>query len=151
MEFINNNKRSILIAIVLICIICLLTYLLSNQETCNKCVKLDTNTGNTATSLSDQDTSISSSTPTIVCYYATWCGHSRMFLPEWEKFEETAKRELPNVDIKKIECSGDNETLCSNRGIGGFPTVVMYSGGKKVEYNGNRSTESLVSFCKQHI
>ena len=150
MEFINNNRSAVVTGL-LISIILLLVYLLSRRNTCEQCVKYDTKVNPISTETITQDTSISNNKPTVICYYATWCGHSRMFLPEWDEFEKIAKRKLPNLIVKKIECQGDNEQICNNRGIGGFPTIIMYNGNKQIEYEDDRKTKNLIAFCKQHM
>lgn len=87
--------------------------------------------------------------PTCVLYYATWCGYSRDFLPQWEKFEEYAKKNL-NVVPKSVLCEGDEESKCNHEGVRGYPTVIIYlPDGKKVQYEGNRTAEDLIQWCQK--
>lgn len=88
----------------------------------------------------------------IVLYYAMWCGYSRAFLPEWEKFEIFAKEKLPNIKVTRMRCEDGNETACSQKGIRGFPMVVMYPVGKpEVSFDKERTTEKLVEFVNENI
>ena len=85
----------------------------------------------------------------IILYYAMWCGHSRSFLPEWEKFEEYAKTNLPNIRVSKVRCEDGNETTCSQKGINGYPTVMLYlKSGEEKLYEGDRTLNGLIKFVK---
>lgn len=158
MEFFNKNKSTIITGLLIITIL-VLAYLLSgkNSSYCEPCAKCDNPNSSSGSgsgsglSTGTQDANIKKDQPTIICYYATWCGHSRMFLPKWDEFEKYAKNALPNIAVKKLECKGENEKVCTSRGVSGFPTVIMYNGGKKVDYEGDRSVESLITFCKQNM
>lgn len=88
----------------------------------------------------------------IVLYYADWCGHSNNFLPIWKKFINECKSEYPNVLIDTIECSGGNSDMCLQKGIEGFPTVMMYkTDGSSQQFNDNRTVEALLSFVKKNV
>lgn len=83
----------------------------------------------------------------FILYYAPWCGHSKNFLPAWNKFEEQNKGN-PKVSIKKIDC--DSSDVCDKKKIQGFPTCVLYKENKEIQYNGDRTVGSLNSFIKEH-
>lgn len=88
----------------------------------------------------------------IVLYYATWCGYSRMFLPEWQKFETYAKGNLPNLKVSSIRCEGGNEATCTQKGVDGYPTIILYlNSGKELQFNGERTSQQLVDFVKKYI
>ena len=87
----------------------------------------------------------------IVLYYAMWCGHSRSFLPEWEKFEAYAKEKLPEISVIKVKCEDGKEEMCTAKGVNGFPTVICYSvAGEKV-FNKERSMQKLVEFANENF
>lgn len=87
----------------------------------------------------------------IVLYYATWCGFSRMFLPEWEKFEQYAKINMPDIKVTKILCENENESVCQQKGIHGYPTIILYTGNKQKHYNGERKIDQIIKFIKENI
>lgn len=88
---------------------------------------------------------------TLICYYATWCGYSRSFLPVWKEFEDYVKDNLPGIKPVKIKCEGDKESLCSSKGVKGYPTVILYSStGESVQFNGDRTVDELIEFCKRY-
>lgn len=88
----------------------------------------------------------------IILYYAMWCGHSRSFLPEWEKFEVFAKEKLPFVRVSKIRCEDGNEATCSQKGVEGFPMVILYSKtGVEKTFEKERTMEKLVEFVNENL
>jgi thiol-disulfide isomerase/thioredoxin len=87
----------------------------------------------------------------IVLYYSPGCGYCKMFMPEWDKFEQRASRELPRLSVKKINCEGENGQMCFQKGIQGFPTVIMYlNNGSQVAFEKNRTADDLVMFVNEN-
>ena len=85
--------------------------------------------------------------PALVLFYSNGCGHSRNMRPAWDQ----AKQQLQQsgqVDCILIEDPGEMQKY----GIGGFPTVKLFPGGlgssNSINYQGNRSAESLVTFAR---
>lgn len=87
----------------------------------------------------------------IVLYYAMWCGYSKMFLPEWEKFVKYASKEFPTLKVTQIRCEGGNETVCNQKGINGYPTVILYIGNKEIPFEGDRTVEELNKFIRKNL
>lgn len=88
----------------------------------------------------------------VILYYASWCGYSKLFLPEWEKFEEYAKSSLPNIRVEKIRCEGGHERTCFEKGIEGYPTIVLYpANSTEITYEGERKVDDIVKFIKDNI
>lgn len=87
----------------------------------------------------------------IVLYYAMWCGYSRAFLPEWEKFEQLAGSQFPNLKVSRVRCEGGMERACSEKGVDGYPTVILYKkDGSKRSFQDDRTMDKLVSFVKNN-
>jgi thiol-disulfide isomerase/thioredoxin len=88
----------------------------------------------------------------IVLYYATWCGYSKMFLPIWDKFEKYAKENLPKLVVKSIRCEGGEERACFEKGIEGYPTVILYPKNKtELVFESDRSLEQLIEFINTNL
>lgn len=87
----------------------------------------------------------------IALYYASWCGWSQKILPEWEKFEQAAKENLPGLRVTRVQCEGDNEAKCMQQGIEGYPTIIFYTkDGNKVTFEDDRNSDKLFEFAKQN-
>ena len=71
----------------------------------------------------------------IVMYYHPHCGHCTTFKPIFKEFKADRSH------VKMIDCSKEQ---CE--GIDAFPTVLGFKNGNRVEYQGNRTIESLVKF-----
>ena len=90
----------------------------------------------------------------IVLYYAMWCGYSKMFLPEWEKFEKYAKDNFSNLKVSSIRCEGGNESKCGM--VPGFPTVILYKNRNKpdeqiIKFENDRISQQLINFVNENI
>lgn len=100
------------------------------------------------TKLDDQP-SFDPSKPTIVMFYATWCGPSRAALPEWQKLESALKGSP--VQSISFEDSTSKDEIMKN-GVKGYPTIRLYPEGYPnmnfIEYNGPRVFENLFQFVK---
>lgn len=71
---------------------------------------------------------ITSETPVLVDFFATWCGPCKMLLP----ILDTVKDELGDqVKIVKIDVD-KNKALASQYHVRGVPTMILYKNGKQV-------------------
>jgi len=75
----------------------------------------------------------------LVEFYADWCGHCQAFAPE---FEKVARGLAGIVNVYAVSDS----TTGSEEGVQGYPTIKLYSGGKSVNYMGERSAEPVIDF-----
>lgn len=89
--------------------------------------------------------------PELVLYYAMWCQHSKNFLPEWEKFVAYAKQNLPQINVSSIRCEGGDEATCLQKGIEGYPMVVLYKDDGEKNFMAERTMEKLVEFVEENI
>jgi thiol-disulfide isomerase/thioredoxin len=99
--------------------------------------------------------SINSREPTkdneIKLYYTTWCGYSRMFMPEWERFERMAREQVPYVRVTRVNCEDSGRSICNQENVEGYPTVVLcLKNGQKIKFNDDRKAENLLAFVKKH-
>ncbi len=80
-----------------------------------------------------------------------WCGWSKKFQPEWNKFSELVKKnsKLSHVSVIDVKCDNpENEAMCEKYQVPGYPYVVVEVNDKPMPYNGERSAESLLSFVE---
>ena len=89
-------------------------------------------------------------TDKITLYYTSWCGHSKQFMPEWNKFIKYADKHMPSIKIETIECKENNKEACSQ--VKGFPTVVFINQqNKRKVYDGERTLEGLIKFVNNEL
>lgn len=83
--------------------------------------------------------------PNLTYYYMEQCGHCKRFTPAWDTFSK--KYSNSNLNCNKVEASKKDSTIK----IKGYPTVILSKpDGTKIEFNGERSENGLVSFLKEN-
>lgn len=87
----------------------------------------------------------------IINFNTSWCGASKHFQPAWDKFTEMMKGK--NIEVIDMKCdkSKDNDAFCDKNGIQGYPTVKLIKGSQSYEYQGNRTPDDLIQFCKKYV
>jgi hypothetical protein len=138
--------------IVIVCLVGILLFFIFTRNSCPKNALV--NNENFAPK-NNQDNNIKEEQNVnneLVLYYAMWCGYSRAFLPEWEKFEGYAKSNLPNLKVSGVRCEDGNEATCSQKGVEGYPTVILYlKNGKEITFSGERNMDALIKFVKENV
>ena len=85
---------------------------------------------------------------TFVKYFAPWCGHCRNMAEAWSELAVKMNRK---ANIAEVDCTL-NEDICSSNGINGYPTLILYKNGKKIdEHSGARDIDSLFNFLNSHL
>jgi thioredoxin 1 len=72
---------------------------------------------------------LESEQPTIVDFWASWCGPCRMIAPV---FEELSSQYSGKVKFAKVNVD-ENPKIPANYGVRGIPTLIMFKGGKVVD------------------
>lgn len=70
-----------------------------------------------------------SDTPTVVDFYADWCGPCRMVSPVIESLSESYEG---RVNFAKVDTDA-NQELASRYGIMSIPTVMIFKNGRVVD------------------
>ena len=85
----------------------------------------------------------------FINYNTTWCYWSKKIQPVWDKLKKLNENN-ENVEILDIKCDlKNNEKLCNDNEIEGFPTLKLYTDDDQViDYQGDRSLEDLVKFLE---
>ena len=89
----------------------------------------------------------------LVWFYADWCGHCRIMKDDWNEFSEKCSNN------KNINLASVNDQYLSRidekkqMDVQGFPTIVLYSDGKKQKHFdlGERNSENLDMFVKLNV
>lgn len=100
------------------------------------------------------ETFIPTDKPTIVLYYADWCGWSKKILPTWENVKNDLESSGQFI-VLDFEDNRDKSQIAEASklpGFRGFPDIRLYPRGYPsnelpIAYTGDRSEESIVKFA----
>lgn len=83
----------------------------------------------------------------MVEFYTPWCGHCKNLKPEYVALA----RELQGyAKVGAVDCT-DEERLCEEHGIKGYPTLKLFYEGGSVPYEGGRTMRDMKEFVLGHI
>ena len=85
--------------------------------------------------------------PTLVEFFAPWCGHCKTLAPVYEELATAFEFAKSKVQIAKVDA--DAEKLLGKRfGIQGFPTLKFFDGksDQPTDYSGGRDLEGLTNY-----
>lgn len=97
----------------------------------------------------EQFASVSKPKIKIFNFNTEWCGWSKKFQPEWDEFSKNIKlnSKLAHVEVLDVKCDkSENELMCENYKVPGYPYVVIEINDKRIPYNGERTASSLTQF-----
>jgi len=86
--------------------------------------------------------------PTLVDFWADWCGPCKMVAPV---VEEIAQEQTGKLKVVKMDVDANGETPRSF-GIMGIPTLILFKDGQEAtRVVGYRSKEALVEELSPHL
>lgn len=90
---------------------------------------------------------LKSGKPTLVEFFAPWCGHCKNLAPVYEELGQAFAYAKDKVQIAKVDADAEKD-LAKRFNVQGFPTLKWFDGksDKPVDYEGGRDLESLSSF-----
>jgi thiol-disulfide isomerase/thioredoxin len=88
---------------------------------------------------------INSGKPMLILYYADWCGHCNEFKGSWNQIANILSKNR-KINVVQVEHSNLKGLPSKYNAVNGFPTIRIIKGSKIIEYNGTRSTKSLIEF-----
>jgi protein disulfide-isomerase A1 len=84
-------------------------------------------------------------------FYASWCGHCKRLAPIWEQLGDKYAH-ADHLIVAKMEAQENDLPPSAPFRVTGFPTIKFKKAGTRdfVEYEGDRSLESLIAFAEEH-
>jgi len=83
----------------------------------------------------------------FVKFYVPWCSHCQHMAPAWTELALDMKGKL---NIGEVNCEIESK-LCKEIKLRGYPTLLFFKGGERVEYDGLRGLGDLVSFANKAV
>jgi thioredoxin 1 len=91
---------------------------------------------------------LSSDKPTLVDFWAAWCGPCRMIAPS---VEAVAEQFDGKANVFKMDVDNNMETP-SRYGIKGIPTLILFKSGQEAErIVGAVSREAIAKLIEKHV
>lgn len=87
--------------------------------------------------------------PTIVMFYAPWCGYCKRSKDVWKKLGDVATFvHVTAFNCEKYKDHVDKMNVDKKEFIRSFPTIILYKKGVPVKkFNGDRNLKELLTFC----
>lgn len=83
----------------------------------------------------------------MIKFFQPWCGHCTAMKPAWD---EAAASAHSSVFIADVNCS-DQEELCQENEVKGYPTIKVYKDGTVTDYTGGRTVGDITSFVDEEL
>lgn len=91
---------------------------------------------------------VASKDPTLVMFYAPWCGHCKKMKPDYSKAAAAMKSSNIRARLGAVDCT-TNPAITEKYKITGFPTIKLFADGRFIsDYQGARTSEDLVNFMR---
>lgn len=83
----------------------------------------------------------------FIKFYAPWCPHCQQMAPNWAELGREMKGKLR---VGEVNCDIEIR-LCKDVSIKGYPTIIFFKGGERIEYDGLRGLGDLVNFANKAL
>ena len=96
------------------------------------------------------DVVLKSGKPTLVEFFAPWCGHCKTLAPVYEELAQVFESSNSKVQIAKVDADAE-KSLGKRFGVQGFPTLKWFDGKSDTpsDYKGGRDLDSLSAFITE--
>lgn len=83
--------------------------------------------------------------PWFIKFYAPWCHHCQALAPTWHN---VARQMQGKLNIGEVNCDVEKK-LCRDAGVRGYPTMLFFRGGERIEYEGLRGLGDLLDYAEK--
>ena len=83
--------------------------------------------------------------PWFIKFYAPWCHHCQAMAPTWA---QVAREMEGKLNIGEVNCEKESR-LCKDVRVRGYPTIMFFRGGERVEYEGLRGLGDFVEYSNK--
>ena len=85
--------------------------------------------------------------PWFIKFYAPWCHHCQALAPNWAAMARDMEGRL---NIGEVDCVQEKK-LCKDMKVRAFPTMALFRGPERIEYEGLRGLGDLKSFAERAV
>lgn len=85
--------------------------------------------------------------PWFIKFYAPWCHHCQAMAPNWQQMAKEMKGRL---NVGEVNCDAESR-LCKDVRLKGYPTILFFRGGERVEYDGLRGFGDLLHYAEKAL
>ncbi|KAK5138205.1 hypothetical protein LTR08_004901 [Meristemomyces frigidus] len=85
--------------------------------------------------------------PWFIKFYAPWCHHCQAMAPNWSGMARQMRGQL---NVGEVNCEVEKR-LCKDVKVRGYPTVLFFRGGERIEYDGLRGLGDLIDFANKAV
>lgn len=124
----------IVIIIIILAIIWIITWLVMR------------NSKNVAPNVEPYSPQLPSGNFKLYYFYHPSCGYCKQFKPVWDKLSQLYQSMGSNITQMVDVTQPENENLTFYYSINKYPTIILSSKNKNLEYTGNRSFENINNF-----
>ncbi|KAI1386693.1 thioredoxin-like protein [Hypoxylon trugodes] len=85
--------------------------------------------------------------PWFIKFYAPWCHHCQAMASNWQQLAKEMKGKL---NVGEVNCDAESR-LCKDVHLRGYPTILFFRGGERVEYNGLRGLGDFIQYADKAL
>jgi protein disulfide-isomerase len=85
--------------------------------------------------------------PWFIKFYAPWCHHCKDLAPNWQGMARKMQQQL---NIGEVNCEAEKK-LCKDLKIPGYPTILFFREGERIEYEGLRGLGDLINYASKAV
>lgn len=85
--------------------------------------------------------------PWFIKFYAPWCHHCQAMAPSWYAMARDMKNRL---NVGEVNCEVEKR-LCKDVNVKGYPTLIYFQGGERIEYEGLRGLGDLITYANKAV